>query len=159
MAEEDMVQLFQNALVKRGVSDKVIAVGEFNPRGHTGAMFAGGLAASELDPSGGLAGSIATGVGSVAGMHAHDAASGLPGWMLIGVTDSTVYGFAGRRSKEPTDLVFEVPRSGLEVKVHKRVNVRVLELIDEKSGSAIELEGNRIPVTHTKDVIDALQQS
>ena len=44
MSEEEMVQLFQNALVKRGVSDKVIAVGEFNPRGHTGAMFAGGLA-------------------------------------------------------------------------------------------------------------------
>ena len=62
MSEEEMVQLVQNALVKRGVSDKVVAVGEFNPRGHTGAMFAGGLAGSELDPSGGLAGSIATGV-------------------------------------------------------------------------------------------------
>jgi hypothetical protein len=36
------------------------------------------------------------------------------------------------------------------------VNVRVLELIDEASGSAIELEGNRLPVTHSKDVIEAL---
>ena len=154
-----MVQLVQDALVKRGVSDNVIAVGEFNPRGHTGALFAGGLAGSELDKFGNLAGDIGTGVGSIAGMHAHDAAAGLPGWMLIGVTDSTVYGFAGRRNKEPTDLVFEVPRAGLEVKVHKRVNVRVLELIDKGSGSAIELEGNRIPVTHTKDVIEALQQT
>ena len=52
-----------------------------------------------------------------------------------------------------------MPRAGLEVKVHKRVNVRVLELIDQESGAAIELEGNRIPVAHTKDVIQALQQS
>ena len=158
MSEEEMVQLFQNALVKRGVSDKVIAVGEFNPRGHTGAHVRrrARWRVSSTGP-GAWRGASATAVGSVAGMHAHDAASGLPGWMLIGVTDSTVYGFAGRRSKEPTDLVFEVPRAGLEVKVHKRVNVRVLELIDEESGSAIELEGNRLPVTHTKDVIDALQ--
>ncbi len=159
MSEEEMVQNVQNALVKRGVSDKVIAVGEFNPRGHTGALFAGGLAGGELDKFGNVAGDIGTAVGSLGGMHAHDAATGLPGWMLVGVTDSAVYGFAGRRSKEPTELVFEVPRAGLGVKVHKRVNVRVLELIDEASGSAIELEGNRIPVTHTKDVIDALQES
>ena len=44
-----MVQEVQDALVKRGVTDNVIAVGEFNPRGHTGALFAGGLAGSELD--------------------------------------------------------------------------------------------------------------
>ena len=41
--------------------------------------------------------------------------------------------------------------------VHKRVNVRVLELINEQSGSKIELEGNRVPVTHSKDVIEALK--
>jgi hypothetical protein len=77
--------------------------------------------------------------------------------MLIGVTATTVYGFAGRsRRKEPTDLVFQVPRSGLTAKVHQRVNVRVLELIDEASGSKIELEGNRVPLTHSKDVIKTL---
>jgi hypothetical protein len=36
------------------------------------------------------------------------------------------------------------------------VNVRVLELIDSATGSRIELEGNRLPVTHSKDVIDTL---
>jgi hypothetical protein len=49
-----------------------------------------------------------------------------------------------------------VPRAGLQTKVHQRVNVRVLELVDEESGSQIELEGNRLPITHTKDVIDEL---
>jgi hypothetical protein len=32
----------------------------------------------------------------------------------------------------------------------------VLELIHHDSGSRIELEGNRLPVTHSKDVIDIL---
>jgi hypothetical protein len=29
----------------------------------------------------------------------------------------------------------------------------VLELIESASGSRIELEGNRLPITHSKDVI------
>ena len=40
--------------------------------------------------------------------------------------------------------------------MHKRVNVRILELIETSSGARIELEGNRIPLTHSKDVIQAL---
>jgi hypothetical protein len=37
VAEEDIVQHVQDALVKRGVSDRVIAAGEFNriPLAHT----------------------------------------------------------------------------------------------------------------------------
>jgi hypothetical protein len=36
------------------------------------------------------------------------------------------------------------------------VNVRVLELIDNASDARIELEGNRLPLTHSKDVIHIL---
>ena len=32
----------------------------------------------------------------------------------------------------------------------------VLELIETSSGARIQLEGNRIPLTHSKDVIQAL---
>jgi hypothetical protein len=39
----------------------------------------------------------------------------------------------------------------------RRVNVRVLELIHDESGSRIELEGNRLPVTQSKDVIEGLR--
>jgi hypothetical protein len=161
MSEETMLRLVQDALVARGIDDELIAVGQFNPRGHTGGMFAGGLGGGEL---GGLAGEAAEGVGlaagSVAGMHAVDAASGLPGSMLIGVSAGNVYGFAAAtRHSEPSELAFQLPRARLEVKVHQRVNVRVLEVIDEASGSSIELEGNRLPVTHSKDVIDALRGS
>jgi hypothetical protein len=157
MSEEKMVELFHAALAKRGVDDEVLAVGEFNPRGHTGGLFAGGLAGGSVgDELGGLAGGVGVAAGSIAGERAADAAAGLPGWMVIGVTATTVYGFAGRRNAEPSELVFEVPRGRLTAKVHQRVNVRVLELIDDDSGSRIELEGNRLPVTHSKDVIDEL---
>jgi len=157
MSEERMVELVRQALGKRGVDDDVLAVGEFNPRGHTGGLFVGGLAG---DAAAGALGNVGEAVGlaagSVAGMRAADAASGLPETMLVAVTASNVYGFAGRRRAEPTDLAFEVPRAGLTARVHQRVNVRVLELIDQASGSKIELEGNRLPVTHSKDVIEAL---
>lgn len=53
--------------------------------------------------------------------------------------------------------MFAVPREGLTAAVHQRVNVRVLELIQDESGARIELEGSRIPVTHSKDVIDVLR--
>jgi hypothetical protein len=158
MSEESMVEAVQQALTGRGIEEEVVAAGQFNPRGHTGGMFAGGLLGDEAGSKlGGAADAIGTAAGSLAGMHAADAASGLPEWMLVGVTDSTVYGFAGRsRHEAPTDLVFQVPRAGLKANVHQRVNVRVLELVDEASGSTIELEGNRVPLTHSKDVIEAL---
>ena len=42
------------------------------------------------------------------------------------------------------------------MKVHQRANVLVLELIHPETGSRIELEGNRLPITHSKDVISEL---
>jgi hypothetical protein len=153
-----MVEMMQEALATRGIHEELVAVGQFNPRGHVGGLFAGGMVGSE---AGGVLGGVAEGVGlgagSLAGMHAADARSGLPGNMLVGVSAATVFGFAARtRSKPPTDLVFKVPRAALTVKVHQRVNVRVLELEDD-NGARIELEGNRVPLTHSKDVIEELQ--
>jgi hypothetical protein len=100
-------------------------------------------------------------VGSIAGMHASAEARGLPLHMLVGASTSTVYGFkmaAGGRRGEPHELAFRVPREGLEVKVHSRVNVRVLELIDNETGSKIELEGSRLPITHSHDLITYLAE-
>lgn len=158
MSEERMVESIETALQRLGAPEEVEAAGEFQPRGHTGSMFAGGFIGDAL--GGGLPGagdSIATVGGALAGAHIHDAASGLPEWMIVGVTPTHVCGFAAaRRRREAGALVFRVPRSSLEVRVHRRVNVRVLELIDPATGARIELEGNRLPVTHSKDVIDAL---
>jgi hypothetical protein len=158
MSEEAMERAVQEALAREGIDEQVLAAGQFNPRGHTGSMFAGGLAGGEI---GGAAGSVGEAVGEVAGvaggMRANEASSGMPQWMLVGVTAEAVYGFDGRsRSKTPGAMVFKAERAGVEVKVHQRVNVRVLELIHPESRSRIELEGSRVPVAHTKDVISAL---
>ena len=78
--------------------------------------------------------------------------------MLVAVTPTRLYGFAAAHRSSPAGaLVFGLPREQVEVKVHQRVNVRILELVDTTTGSTIQLEGNRIPLTHSKDVIDALR--
>ncbi len=159
MSEEKIVEVVNEALASAGIQDTVTAAGEFNPRGHSGAGFAGGWIGGDIGGTmGSLGDSIATVGGYVAGTRAHDAATGLPQRMVVGVSETMVYGFAGNRA-HPKALAFRVPREGLEAKVHQRVNVRVLELIETDSGSRIELEGNRIPLTHSKDVITALTGS
>jgi hypothetical protein len=159
VSEESMIALLQQALQDQGIDDELIAVGQFYPRGHTGGAFAGGLIGSEVGGElGGIGDAIGTVGGYAAGKHAADAATGLPSEMLVGVSAANVYGFASRsRRSEPSELVFQLPRAGLTVKVHQRVNVRVLELIDASTGSRIELEGNRLPITHSKDVIQHLE--
>jgi hypothetical protein len=157
VSETEMIETMETALRELGVPDKMVAVGQFQPRGHTGSLFAGGLVGDSLTGGlGGLADSVGTVGGALAGARIHDASSGLPANMLVGVSDSHVFGFSARGRRVAENLVFRVDRDALTVKVHQRVNVRILELIDTASGANIQLEGNRIPLTHTKDVIDVL---
>jgi hypothetical protein len=158
MSEERMIELAQAALGHHGIDDTVEAVGQFAPRGQSGAMFAGGMIGGDLGgAAGNLAGGLALGAGMAAGRAASSASSGLPQTVMVAASASTVYGLhAETRRREPDRILFAVPRAGLTVNVHQRVNVRVLELIDEQTGSRIELEGNRLPVTHAKDVIHLL---
>lgn len=53
-------------------------------------------------------------------------------------------------------MSFRVPREGLSVTVRQRVNVRLLELAVPGDGSRISLEGNRLPITHSNDMIKEL---
>jgi hypothetical protein len=159
MKEDEMVQKVQGAVAALGDPDEIVAAGIFFPRGHFGGAFAGGMAGGSLgDAIGGVAGGVGIAGGVLAGQHAADAASGLPERMFVGVSASHVYGFDTVRDhgREPTDLIFRLPREQLETKVHQRVNVRVLELIDTPSGSRVELEGARMGPMHPGAVIDAL---
>lgn len=160
MNEHEMVQAVQAALARLGLDDEIHAAGYFEPRGHSGSMFAGGLIGGDIgdDLGGGLDGAAATVGGGLAAQKANDAASGFPEWMFVAVSDGTVYGFAADRAHHKAgDLVFQVAREGLDVKVHQRINVRVLELIHSDTGSRIELEGLRFPGQHAGDVIHALE--
>lgn len=157
MSEEEMVDHVQAAITRLGIDDTILAAGEFSPRGHSGSMFIGGMGGSLVGEFTGSVGeAVGVGVGSLAGARENDRAAGLPSYLIVGASESSVYGFAGRRSSTLTEPVFSVRRSDIEVVVHQRVNVRVLELVDHASGSSIELEGNRVPLTHSKAVIDLL---
>ena len=160
MAEKDMIAAVQAALNHQGIDDRIEEVGQFQPRGQSGALFAGGMIGSEFGGGFGDVGDgIGLGLGVVAGGAANAASRGLPRQMLVGASASTVYGFKMAnmgRKKEPHQLLFQVPRKGLEVKVHGRINVRTLELVQTDTGAKIELEGNRLPITHSHDLIKYL---
>jgi len=154
-----MLELVQHALTGWGVEDTVHTVGQFEPRGTTGGTVAGGMLGSSVgDVVGGSVGdAIGFGVGVMGGRAASRASTGLPAHLLVAVSDTMVYGMTMRsRRKEPEELLFALPRSAVTATVHQRVNVRVLELIRDDTGARIELEGSRIPVTHSHDVITAL---
>jgi hypothetical protein len=154
-----MVAIVEAALEELGVPEPVVAAGQFLPRGHTGALFAGGMLGDTLTSTlGGLGDAIGTAGGALGGARLHDAASGLPDRMLVGVTATHVCGFAAAtRHSAAGPIVFRVRRADVEALVHQRVNVRVLELVDRTTGSRIELEGSRVPLTHSKNVIDVLR--
>ena len=113
MDEQELVQRVTEMLREQGGTDEVLAAGIFFPRGHTGAMFAGGFVGDGLTSSlGNLADSVGTVGGALAGAKAHDAASGLPERMIVAVTSVAVLGFDtvldhGRR---PTRLIFALAR-------------------------------------------------
>ena len=155
MSEESMERSVQEALAHEGIADEVLVAGQFMPRGHSGSLVLGGMVGDSL---GGIAGAAGGAVGAVAGMagatEGTDALRGLPDQMVVGVTADAVYGFAGATKAGP--LAFKISREHLKANVHQRVDVRVLELADEESGGKIELEGNRLPITHSKDVISEL---
>ena len=136
MNEQELIERTTEVLAASGAPENVEAAGIFNPRGHTGSMFAGGI------------------VGD--GAKVHDATTGLPEWLVVAVTPTSVVGFDTDGRRRPTRPIFRFARSELETKVHQRVNVRILELIHKDTGSSVQLEGNRIPLLHTKDVIKAL---
>src|SRR5262245_45472447 len=107
MSEESMMSLVQQALDRDGIQDQVTAVGEFYPRGHTGGLFAGIMIGGDIGEAfGGVGQAVGVAVGSLAGMKATDTASGLPGRMLVGVSEKAVDGLQSKsRNREPTALV------------------------------------------------------
>jgi hypothetical protein len=151
--EREMVSRTQAALERNGIGERVEAAAIFLPRGHFAGAFAGGLVGNEL------AGGIGAAGGALAGMKAADAAAPTPERCIVAVTAAKVYGFdteRGHGGRVPTQMVFAVDRATLQVNVHQRFNVRVLELIGA-DGAAIELEGPRLPGFNAGAVIAALR--
>ena len=162
MDEADAIARAEESLKQHGAEDALLAVGWFYPRGHTAAGFAGGMVGGGIgDELGSGTGGVGTVAGYTAGTHGFDAASGLPEKTIVAVSDTHVYLLEGERDggTVPGPVFATLDRENLDVKVHQRVNVRVLELIDRESGSTYELEGSRVPMTHSGDVIKVLHES
>ena len=71
MKEEELVSRVTDLLREAGADEPVVAAGIFNPRGHTGGMFAGGLAGDSVGGAfGGLGSSIGVAGGALAGAKA-----------------------------------------------------------------------------------------
>jgi len=159
MSETDMVEAMNQALAALGVSDSVDVAGQFQPRGTSGAFLSGGLIGGAAGGAlgGGVGDVLGELSGSLAGEETAAHAQGLPEYLLVGVSATMVYGMPGRsRHTPPRSVVFAVARAEVRAVEHQRGMVRVLELVHEGSGSTIELEGSRVPLTHSKDVIDLL---
>lgn len=157
MKEQELVDRVAGVLAEHEVHEEVLAAGIFNPRGHSGAMFAGGLAGDSVGGKlGSLESSIGTAGGALAGARLHDAASGLPEWLVVAVTPTSVLGFDTDRRRRPARLLFRLERTRLDTAIRQRLNVRILELTDRDTGASVQLEGNRIPTLHTGDVLRVL---
>src|SRR4051812_25036481 len=94
MGEKQMIAAVQAALDHHGIEDTIEDVGQFEPRGTTGALFAGGMIGDSVgEVIGGGADAIGGAVGALAGIHSASDASGLPTHMLVGASPKAVYGF------------------------------------------------------------------
>src|SRR4051812_11339754 len=145
----EMVQRVQELLRSGGVEDRVVAAGQFMPRGPTGGTLVGSLAGGEAGASG----------WPPARRPACMPPTPRPGcraicWSASRRAPSTPSRrTASRGSRRPW---LSRCRRGPDREGPPRVNVRVLELIGDASGARIELEGSRVPITDSKDVIAAL---
>ena len=92
MSEDEIIEHAQQALADAGVDDTLVAAGEFSPRGRSGASIAGGVAGSEAGSmiGGGFGDAVGLVAGFAAGGRAADAASGLPAYIVVAVSETTV---------------------------------------------------------------------
>lgn len=159
MAPKYARKAFDEALAASNITDTMVAVGLFSPKGTVAGMTAGGLVGDIV--GGGVGGAVGSLVGDVAGLTTGRQAAGsmhnLPSDLILGVSTTMVYGatqpgFGG----SPSRIIFQVPREGLKATAKNRLSVRVLELEAPGDPVPIRLEGNRNPLTGSKDVIQAL---
>ncbi len=143
-----------------GQDDVLLAAGVFQPRGTQagvggGAAVGGGLAR-------GVAGMALTAAGiAVGGLAGQTAAGDLPTprWTVLAVSAERIYGLTGHGEGfaiRPGEVFAVLRRDEVETRVHERVGVRVLEIIENGTGAALELETARLGGWHGTDVLRLL---
>jgi len=125
-------------------------------------MAAGAAAGGDLVH--GVAGLAATAtaagiaIGERAG-RAADRSVEVPRWTVLAVSASRIYAFAGEGhglAVRPVGLFAVLERGRVVTRVHQRVGVRVLEIIDADTRERPELETARLGGWHGEDVLEQL---
>ena len=78
---------------------------------------------------------------------------------MLAVSAKRIYGLAGYGEGfaiRPGAVFAVLRRDEVETKVHERVGVRVLEIVETGSGAALELETARLGGWHGTDVLRLL---
>ncbi len=103
-----------------------------------------------------------TAAGMAVGERAGQTAAGglpTPGWTVLAVSAERTYGLTGHGERfaiRPDEVFAVLRRDEIETRVHERVGVRVLEIVETASGAALELETARLGGWHGADVLRLL---
>lgn len=159
MAPKYARKALASALAASDITDEMLAVGLFAPRGSNVGLLAGGLVGDVV--GGGLGGALGSALGELGGTAAGRKVAGdiheLPSDLIVGVSSDWVYGatLPGFRSS-PSTLLFRISRDGLEATKQNRMSVLILGLQAPDDPNPITLEGNRNPMTGAKSVVNEL---
>ncbi|MGY1711857.1 hypothetical protein ACI8AC_20365 [Geodermatophilus sp. SYSU D00758] len=143
-----------------GEEDTLLAAGVFQPRGTQGGMAAGAAVGGGL--AGGVAALATTATGLALGERAGAAAGhglAVPRWTVLAVSATRIYAFVGEGhglAVRPVELFSVLDRGVVRTRVHQRVGVRVLELVDARTDDTLELESARLGGWHGSDVLARL---
>ncbi len=143
-----------------GQDDVLLAAGVFQPRGTQAGMSGGAATGGGL--ARGVAGLALSAAGIAAGERAATtAARGLstPRWTVLAVSADRIYGLTGHGEGlaiRPGEVFAVLSRDEVTTKVHERVGVRVVEIIENGAGAALELETARLGGWHGADVLRLL---
>ena len=170
MSEENVIAIAQKAV---GETDTIIAAAWFQARGTSGGTLAGmeaGDVASDM-VGGGFAGAVLSIAGNAIGFKKGHNSGGLvtrtddgmvihqaPYYSLIAISEKNIYAWhVGHKSMHRTagEVLFVLPRSEVEVKVHARATVRTFEVLHASAHEKWEFEGNYI-AGHVAPLLDAL---
>ncbi len=109
-----------------------------------------------------VAGMALTAAGMAVGQHAAQTTAGdlhTPRWTVVAVSAERIYGLTGHGEGftiQPGEGFAVLRRDEVETKVHERVGVRGLEILETGSGAALELETARLGGWHGSDVLRLL---
>ncbi|MGA9279079.1 hypothetical protein [Ilumatobacter sp.] len=150
-------------LAREATGDQTITVaGDFQPKGMTWKVAAGGAAGSVLGDA--VGGDVGQSIGSMAGYTAgrYAATSGeLPPVIILAASPEKLYLMTSNNAKgiilvKHLLLIDTLDRANLTVEMHQKMTVRTAIITDSSTGHEYKIEGKRILFHHMNDMLDAL---